>query len=317
MTLALDEILDTRPKTHLWANAWGRLLRNPTGLFGLIVVVLLLSAALFGPFVLPYDFLQQDLMARNALPSAAHWLGTDDLGRDLVSRVIYGARTAFLVAIGVTALSLVIGVALGVIAGYLGGVTEKLIMWLCDVTMSVPALLLVIVINTSLRPLFSTWMSGMFDTTHNAFFRDTSIIDLVLVFGSIALLKWPQYARLVRGQVLVVRNSNYVRAAVALGLPTSVIVRTHVVPNILGPLIVAASFGLGTAMVLESAFSFLGVGIEPPIPSWGRMISDGLRVWSTYPHLLAVPALVLAFATVGFAFLGDGLNDALNPKRRR
>lgn len=317
MSILAGDIIESRPRAHLWRDAFARLLRNPTGAIGLAIVVLLLSAAIFGPFILPYDFLDQDLASRNALPSAAHWLGTDDLGRDILSRVIYGARTAFLIAVGVTALSLVIGLVLGLVAGYRGGVIDRLIMWLCDVTMSVPALLLVIVINTSLRPLFGRWMDELFELTRNPFFRDTSLIDLVLVFGSIALLKWPQYARLVRSQVLVVRNSSYVRAAVALGLPPVTVLRTAILPNVLSPLIVAASFGLGTAMVLESAFSFLGVGIEPPIPSWGRMISDGMRVWSTYPHLLVAPAIVLGIATIGFAFLGDGLNDALNPKRRR
>lgn len=317
MSVISDEVAGSRQRAHLWWDAFARLLRNPTGATGFAIVILLLAMAIFGPLILPHDFLDQDLMARNALPSAAHWLGTDDLGRDILSRVIYGARTAFLIAVGVTALSLVIGLVLGLVAGYAGGLVDRLIMWLCDVTMSVPALLLVIVINTSLRPLFGRWMNELFEWSRNPFFRDTSLIDLVLVFGSIALLKWPQYARLVRSQVLVVRNSNYVRAAVALGLPPATVLRTAILPNVLSPLIIAASFGLGTAMVLESAFSFLGVGIEPPIPSWGRMISDGMRVWSTYPHLLVAPAIVLGIATIGFAFLGDGLNDALNPKRRR
>jgi ABC-type dipeptide/oligopeptide/nickel transport system permease subunit len=315
MTVLPQTTMPDRRPVHLWRDAAIRLLRNPAGAIGLAIVLLLLAAAIFGPLVLPYDFLDQDLTARNALPSAAHWLGTDDLGRDILSRVIYGARTAFLIAVGVTALSLVIGLILGLVAGYAGGLVDRLVMWLCDVTMSVPALLLVIVINTSLRPLFGRWMDQLFELTRNPFFRDTSLIDLVLVFGSIALLKWPQYARLVRSQVLVIRNSNYVRAAVALGLPPATVLRTAILPNVLSPLIVAASFGLGTAMVLESAFSFLGVGIEPPIPSWGRMISDGMRVWATYPHLLIAPAIVLGMATIGFAFLGDGLNDALNPKR--
>ena len=316
MSLAIADAAP-RPRAHLWRDVWRRLVRSPTGAVGLAIVVLLLAAAVFGPLVLPYDFLDQDLMARSQAPSVAHWFGTDDLGRDLLSRVIYGARTAFSIAIGVTVLSLAIGLVLGTVAGYAGGLVDRTIMWLCNVTMSVPALLLVIVINTTLRPFFGRWMNDLFEATGNPVFRDTSLIDLVLVFGSIALLKWPQYARLVRGQVLVVRNGNYVRAATALGLGPATVLRTTVIPNVLSPLIVAASFGLGTAMVLESAFSFLGVGIEPPIPSWGRMIADGMRSWSTSPHLLVVPALVLGIATVGFAFLGDGLNDALDPRRRR
>src|SRR5690606_10794459 len=146
-------------------------------------------------------------------------------------------------------------------------------------------------------------------------FRNSVLIDFALVFGAMALVTWPAYCRLVRAQVLSIRSRNYVTAARALGLPTRLILTRHIVPNALGPVIVAVSAGLGTAMVLESAFSFLGVGVHPPTPSWGNMISDGLRVWRAYPHILAAPAAVLGIVTIAFSFLGDGLNDALNPRR--
>jgi ABC-type dipeptide/oligopeptide/nickel transport system permease subunit len=298
----------------LWRDAWDRLVKNKLAVIGLVMVLVLLFAAVFGPYLTPYDFLSQNLDDRNLPMSWAHWFGTDDLGRDVFSRVLYGARTAFLVAIVVTIIAVIIGSALGVLAGYIGGNTDRFIMWLSDVTMSIPNLLLVVVINTSIKPPLARWMEAQYLATLNPIYRNTMWIDFILVFGSMALITWPPYARLMRAQVLSIRSRPYVTAARAIGLPAHLIMWRHIAPNALGPLIVAVSAGLGTAMVLESAFSFLGVGVTPPIPSWGNMISDGLRVWQHYPHLLAAPAAVLGLATVAFSFLGDGLNDALNPR---
>jgi ABC-type dipeptide/oligopeptide/nickel transport system permease subunit len=298
----------------LWRDAWERLLKNKLAVVGLAIVVLLMFAAAFGPYLTPYDFLSQNLVDRNLPVSGAHWFGTDDLGRDVFSRVLYGARTAFLVAIVVTFIAVTLGTILGVVAGYFGGDIDRLIMWLSDVTMSIPNLLLVVVINTSLKPPLARWMETQYLATLNPVYRNTMWIDFILVFGSMALITWPPYARLMRAQVQLIRNLPYVTAAKAIGLPSRQIMLRHIAPNAVGPLIVAVSAGLGTAMVLESAFSFLGVGVTPPIPSWGNMISDGLRVWQHYPHLLAAPAAVLGLATVAFSFLGDGLNDALNPR---
>lgn len=306
-------VLDSEPAS-LRRDAWRRLKANKTALFGLVVILILAFIAIFGQFLTPYDFLSQDLASRNLPPSLTHWLGTDDLGRDVASRLIYGTRTAFIVAIVVTGISLVIGATLGAIAGYVGGWVDGLIVWLSDTTMSVPNLLLVIVINTSLKPVVGRWMEAMYQQSLNPIFRNTLLVDFVLVFGSMALISWPQYARLVRAQVLSIRSRPYVLAARSLGLTQRQIITRYIIPNATAPLIVAVSAGLGTAMVLESSFSFLGIGVSPPTPSWGVMISDGLRVWRQYPHLLAAPALILAMATVSFSFLGDGLNDALNPK---
>ena len=369
----------------LFKDAFNRLIANRLAVVGMIVVVLLLLVAAIGPYITPYDFLSQDLNARNQFPSAAHWFGTDDLGRDVLSRVIYGARTAVFVAFAVTILSFIIGTVLGSLAGYLGGKVDAFVSWLIDITMSIPSLLLVIVINVSLKPTLVNWMDEQFLLTHNEFWRNTvwadfalvfgslagylggkvdafvswliditmsipSLLlvivinvslkptlvnwmdeqfllthnefwrntvwaDFALVFGSLALIKWPKAARLIRGQILSIRNKNYVLAAKAIGVPTPRILKAYVIPNALGPIIVSFSATLGEAMVLESSFSFLGVGVRPPIPSWGNMISDGLRVWQQYPHILAAPAMVLAAATIAFSFLGDGLNDALNPRQ--
>jgi peptide/nickel transport system permease protein len=306
---------ETEKQYSLFKDAFNRLMANKLAILGLVVIAVLLLVALVGPLITPYDFLSQDLAARNEAPSALHWFGTDDLGRDVLSRVIYGARTAVVVAFSVTILSFIIGTALGALAGYLGGRVDSFVTWLIDITMSIPSLLLVIVLNVSLKPTLVNWMDARFLATHNEFWRNTIWVDFSLVFGSLALIKWPKAARLIRGQILSIRNKNYVVAARAIGVPTPRILTAYVIPNAIGPIIVSFSATLGEAMVLESSFSFLGVGVRPPIPSWGNMISDGLRVWQLYPHVLAAPALVLAVVTIAFSFLGDGLNDALNPRQ--
>jgi len=309
-----QSVTELEQPASLWSDAWARLRANRIAMAGVAVIFALLLIAVFGPMLTPYDFLSQDLDARNQAPSWAHWLGTDELGRDVASRVIYGTRTAFLVAVVVTAISVVIGSALGAIAGYLGGKVDAVIMWFTDIFMSVPNLLLVIVINTSLKPPLGKWMDAMYLETENLLFRNTLILDFVMVFGTISLVMWPPYARTVRAQILSVRSQPYVLAARSIGLRTRHIIWRYLIPNSIGPLIVVVSAGLGSAMVLESAFSFLGIGVQPPTPSWGLMISDGLRTWQQYPHLLAAPAIALALASVAFSFVGDGLNDALNPK---
>jgi ABC-type dipeptide/oligopeptide/nickel transport system permease subunit len=314
-TALSPEGLSDRRQYSLWRDAFARLVANKLAVAGMMIILVLLFMAIAGPYITPYDFLSQDLKARNQSPSTAHWLGTDDLGRDVLSRVIYGARTATIVAFSVTAVSLMIGIALGSVAGYASGKTDSFIVWLADLTMSIPSLLLAVVINVSLKRPVSAWMDDMYLATKNTFFRQTIWVDFALVFGALSLVLWPGYARLIRGQILTIRNKNYVLAARALGVPTRSILTRYIIPNAMGPVIVALSAGLGQAMVLESAFSFLGVGVHPPLPSWGNMISDGLRVWRSYPHLLAAPAGVLGIITVAFSFLGDGLNDALNPRQ--
>ncbi len=309
------ELQQQEKQFSLAKDAFDRLIANKLALVGMLLVVFLFFIAIFGPYITPYDFLSQDLHARNQAPSLVHWFGTDDLGRDIMSRVIYGARTAVIVAFSTTLLSLVIGIFMGSLGGYFGGKIDGFIVWLIDITMSVPSLLLVIVINVSMKPRLVNWMDEQFLLTGNEFYRNTILVDFVLVFGSLALIKWPKAARIIRGQIMSVRNKNYVLAAEAIGVPTSKIVWKYVIPNSLGPIIVYISAALGEAMVFESSFSFLGVGVRPPIPSWGNMISDGLRVWQLYPHILAAPAAVLALVTIAFSFLGDGLNDALNPRQ--
>lgn len=219
----------------LWRDAWYRLKRNRLAIFGLVIVLILAFTAIFGPYLTPYDYLSQDLNARNVLPSMSHLFGTDDLGRDVFSRVVFGTRTAFLVAIIVTVFAVLIGLVLGAVAGFFGNPFDRAIMWLTDVTMSVPNLLLVVVINASLKSPISKWMEARYLATLNPFYRETMWVDFILVFGSMALISWPPYARLVRAQVLSIRSRPYITAAQALGLSNWIIIKRYVIPNALGP----------------------------------------------------------------------------------
>jgi ABC-type dipeptide/oligopeptide/nickel transport system permease subunit len=232
--------IDDKPSS-LWRDAWRRLRRNKLAVAGLVIIAALVIVAVFGPWLSPYDFLSQNLDLRNQPPSAQHWLGTDDLGRDVMSRLIYGARTAFMVAVGVTIIAVAIGVVLGAIAGFYGGWFDRFVMWFTDITMSVPQLLLVVVINASLKQPISLWMEARYMETLNPIYRNTQIVDFVLVFGAMALITWPPYARLVRAQVLSVRRRPYVTAARAMGLTNRLILTRYVLPNAMGPLIVAVS----------------------------------------------------------------------------
>jgi len=310
-----DHSASDEKSISIWRDSFGRLLKNKMAVVSMIVVLILFFFAIFGPLLTPYDFLAQDLSIRSQSPSTSHWLGTDYLGRDVLSRVIYGARTATLISLLVVVLSSTIGIVVGSISGYFGGKVDYFLMWFTDLNMAFPNLVLGVVLAVSLRPPLSRWMEHMYLSTQNSIYRQSSLLDLALVVIVIVLVAWCPYARLMRSQVMAVRNYNYVLSARALGLSTFAIVTKYILPNAIGPVIVQISAGMGSAMLTESAFSFLGIGIHPPIPSWGNMINEGLRQWTAAPHLLAAPALVLGLMTVAFSFLGDGLNDALNPRQ--
>ncbi len=298
----------------VWGDAWYRLRQNRLSMLGLVIIVLFLFAAIFGRALTPYDFLEQNIGNQLQPPSREHFLGTDALGRDIFSRLLYGARTAAIVAFTTTFISLTLGILVGTTAGFLGGKTDQLLMWLTDVTMSIPSLLLAMLVNTSLKRPITSWFQQMYEQTRNPFYLNTMWLDFVIVFGALALISWPGYARLVRGQVLGISRTVYVESARSVGASTWRIMMRHIVPNALGPLVVAVTGGIGGALVLESSLSFLGVGIQPPNASWGSMLSDSLQLWRTAPHLMVAPAVTIGTILLGFTFFGDGLNDALNPR---
>jgi len=307
----------SKPPRSLWKDAWRQLIANRLALAGLVIVVLFLIAAVFGPWLAPYDFLAQDVPNALQPPSRDHWLGTDALGRDIFSRLLLGARSAAIVAFTVTTISLAIGILIGTAAGFLRGRTDGWLMWLTDITMAVPGILFAMLINTALKYRVSGWFEQMYIATKNPFFLNTWWLDFVLVFGAIAFITWPGYARLIRGQVLSNGQAQYVEAARASGADTKRIMVHHLTPNSLGPVIVAVTQGMGAAILLESSLSFIGIGIQPPNASWGSMLRDSLSLWRSFPYLMIVPALTIGIIQIAFIFFGDGLNDALNPRQRR
>jgi len=276
----------------LWQDARRRFFRNRLAVFGLIIVVILIFLAVFANFLAPYAYDRADFTKVRILPfkDPAHILGTDEVGRDFLSRLIYGARTSMTVALFVNCVALFIGIPLGGVAGYLGGKVDFLVTRLIDVMTAFPGLLFAILV-------VSIWRGGFWN-----------------VIFALSITSWLGIARLVRGQVLTLREKEYVEAARSVGAQQRDILYRHIIPNTLGPLLVAISFGIPGAMFGEAGLSFLGIGINDPIPSWGKMVGVGGTYAKISWHLAVFPTLAIALAMLGFSFVGDGLRDALDPK---
>ena len=253
------------------------------------IVLVAVFAALFGPWLSPFDPSAQELALRLEGPTGAHWFGLDELGRDIFARVLSGARISLLVGIVVVGVSSVIGILLGSIAGYFGGRVDEAISRVVDILLAFPGLLLAIALVAVLGP---------------------SLTNVVL---ALAVIGWVGYARLVRGQVLRARELEFVQAARALGASTPRILLRHVIPTTLPAVTVQATLGMGGAILAEAALSFLGLGVQPPTPSWGTMLNYGRGHLLDAPHLTVFPGMAIAILVLGFNFLGDGLRDALDP----
>ena len=301
----------------LWQDASRQFVKNRLAVGGMVIVVVFVLAAVLGPYVAPYDFLDQEILNALQSPTTQHWLGTDELGRDIFSRLLHGARTAALLGFSSTTVGLLLGILVGTTAGFLGGFMDQFLMWFSDLVQSIPGLLLAMLVNTTLRRPVVAWFDRMYEQTRNPAYLNTLWLDFVLVFGALALISWPGTARLVRGLVLSLRETDYVMAARGVGARTGRIMSHHIVPNALGPLVVSVSAGLGNAIVNEAGLSFLGLGVQPPNASWGSMLNKSLSLWQSYPHLMVAPAVTIGIIKVAFVFLGDGLNDALNPHQRK
>lgn len=269
---------------------FGRL--SPLALVGLFILALMVVSAVFAPYISPYDPTSVNLAQGLAGPSITHPLGQDKLGRDILSRIIYGARVSLYVGVFTVLLSTFVGTLVGAVAGYMGGAVDEVIMRIIDVLLAFPGILLAIAIMAVLGP---------------------SLNNVVI---ALALLGWVTYARLVRGQVLALREYEFVQAAKALGASSRRIIVRHLMPNVLGPVIVKATFGMAGAIVAEAGLSFLGLGTQPPTPSWGSMLNDGREFLLTASHLTTFPGVAIMVVVLGLNFLGDGLRDILDPRGR-
>jgi oligopeptide transport system permease protein len=295
-TTVLGGDLTARKQRSLWSDAWRRLRRNKLAVIGLFIVACFSLIAIFAPIIAPYGQAEVvDFRLARQHPSWTWPMGLDANGRDIFSRMVYGAQVSLVVGVLAQAIVLLIGIPIGAIAGYFGGMTDNVLMRLVDVIYAIPQLLMVL--------LFVNWWGP----------------GLLNIFLAIGLVGWVTEARLVRGQFLSLREQEYVQAARVAGAGGGYIIRRHMLPNSLTPIIVALTFGIPTAIFTEAALSFVGVGIRPPQASWGQMVADGAKPGYIVsdPHMLLFPVLAIGLTMLGFSFLGDGLRDALDPKGSR
>jgi oligopeptide transport system permease protein len=305
VALQSGAVVQPRQSAGLWSDAFGRLRKNRLALLGLVLVTLLLLAGIFGPIVAPWPYQVQDLKAvfahgNRPLPpfSPNHLLGTDALGRDLFSRLLDGARISVTVATVVQVVIIVIGVPIGALAGWFGGRLDNVLMRVTDVIYAFPDLLFIILLSVAFRETFF----------------GQALNGLLLVFVAIGLTSWVTVARLVRGQLLSLKETEFVEAAKAIGVSDRRIVTRHLLPNGMGPVIVAITLGIPGAILAEATLAYIGIGVQPPRASWGSLINEGQKYVRSEPHLVVFPAICIALALIGFTFLGDGLRDALDPK---
>jgi oligopeptide transport system permease protein len=276
--------------SSLWSDAWRRLLANKAAVAGGIILLFLIFLAIFAPWIAPHSYSYQNLELGAQPPSGNFLLGTDTLGRDLFSRILYGARVSLLVGFVATGVALVIGVSWGIIAGYFGGRIDSVMMRIVDVLYGLPFIIFIIL----LMVIFGR--------------------NIWLLFGAIGAVEWLTMARIVRGQVLTIKNQEYVLAAQAMGVSNIQMFRKHIFPNILGPIAVYATLTIPQVMLLEAFLSFLGLGIQPPMSSWGTLIRYGVESMEEYSWLLIYPGLTFTITLFALNFFGDGLRDALDPK---
>ena len=276
--------------SSLWQDAWIKLSKNYLALLGLAVLVLLVVISLLTPWIAPYSYSAQNLDIGATAPSLQHWLGTDVFGRDMLTRIMYGGRVSLMVGFVATGVALVIGILWGAVAGFYGGRIDALMMRIVDILYALPFMIFIVLLMV-------------------VFGR-----NILLLFLAIGAVEWLTMARIVRGQVMSLRHQEFVEAANSLGLSQWTIIRRHIIPNTLGPVIVYTTLTIPSVMLLEAFLSFLGLGIQPPESSWGLLISYGVETMEEYPWLLVFPGIALSLTLFALNFLGDGLRDALDPR---
>ncbi|GAW27688.1 MULTISPECIES: nickel transporter permease [unclassified Carboxydocella] len=281
-------------KGGLWADAWRRLKRNKVALLGALIVAILLFTALAAPLIAPYDPVHDgSLKERLQPPSAKHWLGTDKLGRDIFSRIVYGARISVEVGVISVGIALIVGTLMGALGGYYGGWLDSILMRIVDIMLAFPSVLLAIAIMAVLGP---------------------SLENAMVAIG---LVNVPTFARVVRSTVLAVKATEYIEAAKAIGARDARIIFRHILPNCIAPIIVTATLGIGTAILDAAGLSFLGLGAQPPTPEWGAMLADTRDLLLKAPWVAIFPGIAIMLNVLGFNLLGDGLRDALDPRLKQ
>ncbi|WP_394137198.1 ABC transporter permease [Cytobacillus oceanisediminis] len=283
----------SKPSLSFWKDVFIRFRKNKLALFGLVLLGLLIFMAIFGPYMTPYDYASNDLSNKNQPPSSEHWFGTDDLGRDVFARTWEGARISIFIGVAAALIDLIIGVIWGGIAGYKGGRTDEFMMRFADILYGVPYLLLVILLMVVLGQGLTTMIIAM------------------------SITGWINMSRIVRGQVLSLKSQEYVLAAKTLGANTNRIMSKHLIPNSMGPILVTMTLTVPSAIFTEAFLSFLGLGLTPPLASWGTMANDGLPAMRYYPWRLFFPATFICLTIFAFNVVGDGLRDALDPRMRK
>lgn len=286
-------ILEHSKKRSQFVDIWRRLCKNRLAVLGMIVLLILVFAAIFADVIAPYDYAQQDYTALHQTPSLKHIFGTDNTGRDIFSRIIYGARTSLVVGFVSLAVGCLTGCILGAIAGYCGGGIEIAIMGFCDILLAIPQTVLAIAIASTLG---------------------TGTVNAMIAVGISSI---PNFCRIVRSSTMTVKDQEYVEAARAIGSSSFHIVRKHIFPNILAPIIVQATLNIGKAIIMCAALSFLGLGIQPPEAEWGNMLSSARQFVRDYPHEVIFPGLAIMLTVLACNLFGDGLRDALDPKLKR
>ena len=275
-----------------WYEAGRRLMKSRIGVMGIIFIGILVLVAIFAPLIAPHDPLEQNIMMRYQAPSSEHILGTDEMGRDILSRIIYGSRISLQVGLVSIGIALVIGVFLGILSGYYGGIWDMLIMRVMDVMLAFPSILLAIAIVAILGP---------------------QLRNAMLAIGIINI---PRFARIIRSSALSIKESEYIAAARMMGANDVRIIFYHLLPNAMAPLIIQTTLSIATAILEAAALSFLGLGAQPPTPEWGAMLSDARSSLQRAPWVATFPGIAIIFGVLGFNLLGDGLRDALDPKMK-
>ncbi len=312
--------------TSLWKDAWKRLLKNKLAVFGLIVMTIMIVAVSIGPTIILWatgvtpDYIPSDIGSGEFVasfpPSWHHPMGTDEAGRDLLARVLQGGQISLMVGVISTIVSLIVGVSYGAIAGYMGGKLDNLMMRFVDILYAIPYILIVIVLLSVFGgPNTPTWITSLAELFGGS--GNEGLSQIFLLFFALGLVSWLTMARVVRGQILSLKNQEFVMAARATGVSTLGIIFKHLVPNALGPVIIYATLTVPSVMLTEAFLSFLGIGVQAPYASWGSLAADGIKNIAVFPWQLIFPGVTMALTLFSLNFLGDGLRDALDPQTRK